>query len=61
MPSIAALDSFFRQEAKKDPQAEIHLRPDRRAKYNYVAEVMASAQRAKMIKMGFTNVAEFRD
>jgi biopolymer transport protein ExbD len=61
VPSIPTLDSFFRQEAGKDPQPEIHLRPDRRAKYNYVAEVMASAQRAKMVKMGFTNVAEFKD
>jgi biopolymer transport protein ExbD len=61
VPSIAALDSYFRQASVKDPQPEIHLRPDRRAKYNYVAEVMASAQRAKMVKMGFTNVAEFRD
>jgi biopolymer transport protein ExbD len=59
--SIATLDSYFRQASVKDPQPEIHLRPDRRAKYNYVAEVMASAQRAKMVKMGFTNVAEFKD
>ena len=61
VPDYATLDSFFRQEAVKDPQPEIHLRPDRRARYDYVANVMASAQRNKMIKMGFTNVAEFRD
>jgi biopolymer transport protein ExbD len=58
---IAVLDSYFRQEATKDPQPEIHLHPDRRAKYDVVANVMASAQRSKMVKMGFTNVAEFRD
>ena len=58
---IATLDSYFRQEAKKDPQPEIHLRPDRRARYDIVANVMASAQRARMPKMGFTNVAEFRE
>jgi biopolymer transport protein ExbD len=61
VPSIATLDSYFRQETTKDPQPEIHLRPARRAKYDVVANVMASAQRAKMVKMGFTNVAEFRD
>jgi biopolymer transport protein ExbD len=61
VPSIAALDSYFRQEAIKDPLPEIHLRPARRARYDVVANVMASAQRAKMSKMGFTNVAEFRD
>jgi biopolymer transport protein ExbD len=61
VPSIATLDSYFRREAEKDPQPEIHLRPNRRARYDVVANVMASAQRAKMVKMGFTNVAEFRD
>jgi biopolymer transport protein ExbD len=58
---IASLDSYFKQEAAKDPQPEIHLRPDRRAKYDVVANVMASAQRNHMAKMGFTNVSEFRD
>jgi biopolymer transport protein ExbD len=59
--SIGTLDSYFSREAGKVPQPEIHLRPARRAKYDVVANVMASAQRAKMTKMGFTNVAEFRD
>jgi biopolymer transport protein ExbD len=61
VPDIRTLDSYFRQEAAKDPQPEIHLRPDRRAKYDVVANVMASAQRQKMVRMGFTNVAEFRE
>jgi biopolymer transport protein ExbD len=61
VPDIKTLDSYFRQEAMKDPQPEIHLRPDRRARYDVVANVMASAQRAKMVRMGFTNVAEFRE
>jgi biopolymer transport protein ExbD len=61
VPDIKTLDSYFRQEAMKDPQPEIHLRPDRRARYDVVANVMASEQRAKMVRMGFTNVAEFRE
>jgi biopolymer transport protein ExbD len=61
VPDIKTLDSYFRQEAVKDPQPEIHLRPDRRARYDVVANVMASAQRAKMVRMGFTNVSEFRE
>ncbi len=61
VPSISTLDSYFRQAAAKDEQPEIHLRPNRRARYDVVANVMASAQRAKLVKMGFTNVAEFRD
>ncbi len=58
---IAALDSLFAQETTKDPQPEIHLVPARRSKYDVVANVMASAQRHKMQRMGFTNVAEFAD
>ena len=45
----------------KDPQPEIHLRPDRRAKYGQVAVVLAAAQRNHMKKIGFVNTSEFRD
>ena len=61
VPSIQTLDGYFRSESQKQPQPEIHLRPARRVAYDVVANVMASAQRAKMEKMGFTNVAEFAD
>ena len=55
------LESYFHAERDKDPQPEIHLRPDRRAKYDVVAKVLAAAQRDHMKKIGFVNVAEFRD
>ncbi len=55
------LEGFFREESQKVPQPEIHLRPDRRAKYDTVAKVLASAQRNRMRKIGFVNTAEFRD
>ncbi|MEY4761384.1 MAG: hypothetical protein RLZZ200_1240 [Pseudomonadota bacterium] len=58
---IAALDGFFKQEADLEPQAEIHLRPDRRAKYDVVANVLASAQRHHMVKIGFVNITQFRE
>jgi biopolymer transport protein ExbD len=61
VPNIDTLESYFRQDAQKDPQPEIHLRPDRRAKYDVVARVLAAAQRNRMKKIGFTNVAEFKD
>jgi biopolymer transport protein ExbD len=57
--SIAQIDSYFSQEAGLEPQAEIHMRPDRRAKYDAVAKVLASAQRHHMVKIGFVNVAQF--
>jgi biopolymer transport protein ExbD len=39
----------------------MHLRPDRRAKYDNVARVLAAAQRNRMRKIGFVNTSEFRD
>src|SRR5213078_1554799 len=58
---LPQLESYFHAERDKDPQPEIHLRPDRRAKYDVVAKVLAAAQRDHMKKIGFVNVAEFRD
>jgi biopolymer transport protein ExbD len=59
--NVTQLEGYFREESAKDPQPEIHLRPDRRAKYDYVAKVLAAAQRNRMKKIGFVNTSEFRD
>ena len=59
--SVNQLEGYFGEESKKEPQPEIHLRPDRRAKYDYVAKVLAAAQRNRMKKIGFVNTSEFRD
>jgi biopolymer transport protein ExbD len=59
--NIGQLEGYFREESGKDPQPEIHLRPDRRAKYDYVAKVLAAAQRNRMKRIGFVNTAEFQD
>ena len=57
--SIDQLEGYFHTEAEKPPQAEIHLRPDRRVKYDFVARVLAAAQRNRMKKIGFVNTSEF--
>jgi biopolymer transport protein ExbD len=59
--NLSQLEGYFREESSKDPQPEIHLRPDRRAKYDYVAKVLAAAQRNRMKRIGFVNTAEFQD
>jgi biopolymer transport protein ExbD len=59
--TLDALEGYFRTESQKDPQPELHLRPDKRSRYDVVARVLASAQRNRMKKIGFVNVAEFRD
>src|SRR5580698_2897752 len=48
VPDIKTLEGYFQTQAVKDPQPEIHLRPDRRARYDVVARVLAAAQRNKM-------------
>jgi biopolymer transport protein ExbD len=59
--AFRSLESFFRSERDKDPQPEIHLRPDRRSRYETTALVMAAAQRNRMKKMGFVNNGDFRE
>jgi biopolymer transport protein ExbD len=59
--SLQQLETYLHAEAQKDPQPEIHLRPDRRAKYDFVARVLATAQRNRMKKIGFVNTGEFND
>jgi biopolymer transport protein ExbD len=61
LTDMSVIDGYFRQERDKDPQPEVHLRPDKRSRYGTVAQVLASAQRNRMKKIGFVNVAEFRD
>ena len=39
--------------AKLEPQPEVHLRADRTTEYQKVAEVMAAAARAGLVKIGF--------
>src|SRR4029077_3117483 len=53
--TLAELDQQWRTQTVKDPQPEIHFRPDRRARYDVVAKVLASAQRHHMTKIGFVN------
>ena len=39
--------------AKLEPQPEVHLRADRTTEYRKIAEVMAAAARAGLVKIGF--------
>ena len=53
------LEDRLALEAAKQPQPEMHLRPDRTAKYAVVAEVMAAAQRLGMTKIGIVGSEQF--
>ena len=54
-----ALEGYFRREAANEPQPELHIRPSKRAKYDVVARVLASAQRNGMRKIGFVGNEQF--
>ncbi len=59
VPDMDTLDAYFRREASADPQPELHIRPSKRAEYDIVARVLASAQRNKMLKIGFVGNEQF--
>ncbi len=48
-----ALLNYVLQEAVKDPQPEVHIRADKRARYEYVADTLFVLQRGGMRKVGF--------
>jgi len=56
---IESLEGYFRREASLDPQPELHIRPSKRARYDVVARVLASAQRNGMRKIGFVGNEQF--
>ena len=55
----STMDSYFEDAAKKDLQPEIHLNPNRLAKYDAVAKVLADAQRLGVIHIGFTGIDQY--
>ncbi|QNK68609.1 ExbD/TolR family protein [Variovorax sp. PAMC26660] len=56
---LAEVERRFEQIATQAVQPEVHLRPDRHAKYNIVAGVMASAQRSGLTKLGIMGSEQF--
>ena len=55
----ATLDSYFQDASTKEPQPEIHLNPNKLAKYDVVAKVLADAQRLGVKKIGFTGLDQY--
>jgi biopolymer transport protein ExbD len=57
--STDQLSRYLASVASKPNQDEIHLRPNRLAKYDTVAKVMAIAQRLGVKKIGFVGNEQF--
>jgi biopolymer transport protein ExbD len=59
LPSRDALEERLATAAAQNPQPELHLRPDKQARYEVVAAVMASSQRLGLHKMGIVGSEQF--
>jgi len=59
VPSRAQLDKYLEDTAAVIPQPEVHLRPNRLAKYDSVARVLADAQKLGVTKIGFVGTNEY--
>jgi biopolymer transport protein ExbD len=57
--SRAQLDRFLEETASQIPQPEVHLRPNRLAKYEAVARTLADAQRLGVTKIGFVGNEQY--
>ena len=55
----ATLEEKIAAAAAQQPQPEIHLRPDKNAKYDKVALVLASTQRLGLTKIGIIGSEQF--
>ena len=55
----ATLDAYFLDAAQAEPQPEIHLNPNKLAKYDIVAKVLADAQRLGVKKIGFIGLDQY--
>jgi biopolymer transport protein ExbD len=59
VPDRATLEDNLKAAANQAVQPELHLRPDKAAKYAVVAGVMASSQRLGLTKIGIVGSEQF--
>jgi biopolymer transport protein ExbD len=59
LPDRSTLEAKLSQVAAQPDQPELHLRPNKLATYSYVAEVLASAQRLGVRKIGLVGNEQF--
>ncbi|MDO8280348.1 MAG: biopolymer transporter ExbD [Burkholderiaceae bacterium] len=56
---LATLESRLREAAAAAEQPEIHIRPDRHARYEVVAGVLAASQRQGLTRIGLVGAEQF--
>ncbi|MEQ1802262.1 MAG: biopolymer transporter ExbD [Gammaproteobacteria bacterium] len=58
--NLATLERYFKVESQNDPQPQVAIEAHPRAKYDTVEQVLASAQRNSMQKMGIVGTEKFQ-
>ena len=61
LPDRATLEEKLKAAAAQQVQPELHLRPDKAARYEIVAGVMVSAQKLGLTKIGIVGSEQFID
>ena len=59
VPDRGSLERDLAAAARQVPQPEIHIAPNRLAKYAHVAEVLAESQRLGIVKIGIVGNEQF--
>jgi biopolymer transport protein ExbD len=59
VPPGEPLEQRMQQAAAQPTQPEVHIRPDRKARYDVVAGVLASAQRIGLTRIGIVGSEQF--
>ncbi|MGD9842254.1 MAG: ExbD/TolR family protein [Steroidobacteraceae bacterium] len=57
--SLDRIEQLFAIEHLKNPQPELHVRPDKWSKYDAVARILAAAQRGRMDKLGVVGMEQY--
>jgi biopolymer transport protein ExbD len=61
VPDFATLENYFKSASKQVPQPELHIKPNKRVLYNYVALALASAQRNQITRIGFVGNEQYTE
>lgn len=61
VPDTAQLDEYLKAAAAQSPQPEVHVKPNRLVKYDYVAKVLSAAQRLGVDHIGFVGNEQYMD
>jgi biopolymer transport protein ExbD len=56
--TLDTIPARFAAEAGREPQPEVHIRADRHAHYEKIAQVMAAAAKVGLVRIGFVSAPE---